>query len=64
MRVVDPRQQGSRIAWSNPLFELVERVPDAPPPRPMPQPEVVELELKDFHAAQLQQELREVACAR
>jgi len=41
-RVIDPRQQGSRLSWNSDLFQLVERVPlpAYQPPVQLPLPDV------------------------
>lgn len=43
-RVVDARQQGSRISEFDSLFETVEQVPPPPLQEPIPVPETTELQ--------------------
>lgn len=49
-RVIDPRQQGSRISWDNDLFQQVERVqlPAYQPPAQLPAPDVNYLTVEDW----------------
>ena len=57
LRIVHPRQQGARLAWSDSMFEQVDYVEHTPPAQieEIPQPEVSEL--------QWPQLIRLVACA-
>lgn len=46
LRIVHPRQQGARLAWSDSMFEQVDYVEHTPPAQieEIPQPEVSELQ--------------------
>ena len=46
LRIVHPRQQGARLAWSDSMFERVESIEQPAPAaiEEIPQPEVTELQ--------------------
>lgn len=57
-RVVDPRQQGARLAWTDTLFQRVESVqPPLAPPEPVPLPDVHDVTMRDWIDARLELEL-------
>lgn len=51
-RRIDPRQQGTRLSWFDPLFELVEAVPPPPLQYIEVPDEVLEVDMDAFIAAQ------------
>lgn len=57
-RITHPFQQGARLAWSDSLFQQVERVPDEPLPPPIPVGEATESDFGEFYACELRAALR------
>lgn len=57
-RVIDPRQQGSRLAWSDSLFERVDLVPGEPLPPPIPAGEAIDSDFAAFCEAEMWAALR------
>lgn len=64
-RVMDPRQQGTRLAWSNGLFELVDSIPSPPHAAPelVPLPDVHDVTMRDWLDARFELELRDAVAA-
>jgi hypothetical protein len=57
-RVVHPRQQGTRLAFSDSIFDRVAAVEEQLRAPPIPVPEVSETGFDDFIAAENELELR------